>query len=135
MDFAVNLTDVVSGIRERVIRRTGNNDPVFLPLRNELAKLRSEYEQLYELRHLVGRMPAQPATLRAKVGAPLVRVVQRMLFWYTPQIREVADASATFAGTACTAMEQQADLTAALAKRIEELEATVAELRQARTHE
>ena len=77
-------------------------------------------------------MPAQPASLRAKVGAPLVRVVQRMLFWYTPQIREVADAAATFAGTACTAMEKQADLIAALTKRVAELEATIAELRQTR---
>ena len=35
----------------------------------------------------VGDMPPQPPTLRAQVGAVLVKIVQRMLFWYTEQIR------------------------------------------------
>ncbi len=34
----------------------------------------------------VGRMPPSSNTLRARFGAVLVRIVQRMLFWYTPQI-------------------------------------------------
>lgn len=34
----------------------------------------------------VGDMPPQPPTVRAKVGAVLVRVVRRALFWYTEQI-------------------------------------------------
>lgn len=35
---------------------------------------------------LVGKMPPQPPTLRARIGALLVRLVQRTLFWYTPQL-------------------------------------------------
>lgn len=35
----------------------------------------------------VGDMPPQPPTLRGRVGAVLVNVVRRMLFWYTGQIR------------------------------------------------
>ena len=35
----------------------------------------------------VGDMPPQPPTLRAHLGAVLVKIVQRMLFWYTDQIR------------------------------------------------
>lgn len=35
---------------------------------------------------LIGKMPPQPPTFRARVGAVLVRLVRRALFWYTPQI-------------------------------------------------
>src|SRR6478736_3375219 len=46
---------------------------------------------------LVGDMPPQPPTLRGRVGAVLVSIVRRMLFWYTEQIRaqhkRIADAA------------------------------------------
>lgn len=35
----------------------------------------------------IGSMPPQPPGLRGRIGASLVRLVQRALFWYTPQIR------------------------------------------------
>jgi O-antigen chain-terminating methyltransferase len=35
----------------------------------------------------VGDMPPHPPTLRGHVGAVLVKIVQRMLFWFTEQIR------------------------------------------------
>lgn len=34
----------------------------------------------------LGAIPPTPNTLRGRVGAFLVRIVRRMLFWYTPQI-------------------------------------------------
>ena len=34
----------------------------------------------------IGVMPPVPKTLRGRIGSYVVRVVQRMLFWYTPQI-------------------------------------------------
>jgi SAM-dependent methyltransferase len=34
----------------------------------------------------IGVMPPAPNTLRARIGAVLVGIVRRMLFWYTPQI-------------------------------------------------
>ncbi len=34
----------------------------------------------------IGRMPPVSSTWRARVGEVLVRIVRRMLFWYTPQI-------------------------------------------------
>jgi 2-polyprenyl-3-methyl-5-hydroxy-6-metoxy-1,4-benzoquinol methylase len=37
----------------------------------------------------VGRMPPQPATLRAKLGSVLVQVVRRALFWYSAQVNDV----------------------------------------------
>ena len=36
----------------------------------------------------MGGLPPQPATLRGRVGAFFVKIVQRALFWYTPQILE-----------------------------------------------
>ena len=45
----------------------------------------------------VGDMPPQPNTFRARVGAVLVGVMRRALFWYTGQIRtahkNIADAA------------------------------------------
>src|SRR5437016_8302102 len=35
----------------------------------------------------IGDMPPQPPTWRGRVGAVLVNMVRRMLFWYTGQIR------------------------------------------------
>ena len=56
-----------------------------------------ELPDLNVLRHLsdeakimcakIGSMPPQPPSLRGRIGASLVRLVQRALFWYTPQIR------------------------------------------------
>jgi len=34
----------------------------------------------------IGQFPASPPGFRAKIGAVGVRLVRRMLFWYTPQI-------------------------------------------------
>ncbi len=36
----------------------------------------------------IGTQPPQPATLRARLSSILVRLVRRMLFWYTPQITD-----------------------------------------------
>src|ERR1700744_6309643 len=39
--------------------------------------------------HAVGHMPPEPPTLRGQIGASLVRIVRRTLFWYTDQINEI----------------------------------------------
>jgi len=59
--------------------------------RTELAALRNAYARAYGVRRLVGTMPPTPDTLRGRLGKPLVRIVQRMLFWYTPQIHRFQD--------------------------------------------
>ena len=53
---------------------------------DDLAELRRLHDELFSLSSSVGSMPPQPNTLRGRVGARLIRIVQRMLFWYTPQI-------------------------------------------------
>ena len=49
----------------------------------------------------IGDMPPQPPTMRARIGALLVSVVRRALFWYTGQIR-------TFQSTVADAAREQA---------------------------
>ena len=49
-------------------------------------EIRELLRQLDVAASRVGKLPPQPPTFRARVGSALVRIVQRLLFWYTPQI-------------------------------------------------
>src|SRR5207248_8293660 len=49
----------------------------------------------------IGDMPPEPPTVRGKIGAVLVGVVRRALFWYTEQIR-------AFHGSVAHAAREQA---------------------------
>jgi O-antigen chain-terminating methyltransferase len=73
----------------------------------ELASLRSAYDRMYKTRHLVGEMPPSPDTLRARTGRHLVRLVQRCLFWYTPQIRLFQDETTQAMASLCKLVEYQ----------------------------
>lgn len=53
----------------------------------DLLRFRFSYERLFSLRSLVGRNPPNPGTLRARIGVYAVKIVQGLLFWYTPQIQ------------------------------------------------
>jgi O-antigen chain-terminating methyltransferase len=59
-----------------------------------LAALHSSYA-------LVGQLPPEPPTFRGRMGARLVKLIQRLLFWYTPQIVH-------FQYAAMQALEEQA---------------------------
>jgi SAM-dependent methyltransferase len=74
---------------------------------NELALLHGAYKRLYRMRGCIGRMPPAPDTFRARCGALLVRVVQRMLFWYTPQIERVQVELTNTIGSLCRLIEMQ----------------------------
>ena len=52
----------------------------------ETGRLEEWFRAARESAGAVGSMPPRSSSLRARVGAVLVRLVQRMLFWYTPQI-------------------------------------------------
>jgi len=56
------------------------------PASGQWAELRSAIAALKASYALVGQTPPEPPTLRGRLGARLVKVVQRLLFWYTPQI-------------------------------------------------
>src|ERR1035438_9960336 len=108
----MNLRNVVDEIRGRVIREThrrgaSNVTCVALePAQDEVARLIISYEQLYSLRDVVGRMPPSPNSLRAQFGGLGVRIVQRMLFWYTPQVHRFHNATVALAEHVCAAMDR-----------------------------
>jgi len=56
------------------------------PVSGELVELRSAIAALTASYALVGQTPPEPPTFRGRLGARLVKLVQRLLFWYTPQI-------------------------------------------------
>jgi hypothetical protein len=56
---------------------------------NELLRL---IEHARRCSAAIGEQPPQPPTLRARMSAILVRLVRRMLFWYTPQITDFHNA-------------------------------------------
>ena len=64
------------------MERTQANAPPAI----ESAGLRSALSALYSSYGLVGQTPPEPPTFRGRMGARLIKLVQRMLFWYTPQI-------------------------------------------------
>jgi len=56
------------------------------PSAGQLLELRSAIAALNASYALVGQAPPEPPTLRGRIGARFVKLVQRALFWYTPQI-------------------------------------------------
>lgn len=74
---------------------------------NELATFNVAYGRLYEIRNLVGQTPPSPHTFRARMGGRLVGLVQRMLFWYTPQIRRFQNETASVLASARVLIERQ----------------------------
>jgi len=52
----------------------------------ESAETRAALAALSASYGLVGQVPPEPPTWRGRIGGRLVKAVQRLLFWYTPQI-------------------------------------------------
>ena len=93
----------------------------------EFAALRSVLSALHAGYALVGQLPPEPPTFRGRLGARLVKVVQRMLFWYTPQIVH-------FQYSALRALEQQAQILERGERRIRQLEVELGEERARNEH-
>ncbi len=77
-------------------------------VRAALATLKGSYA-------LVGQMPPEPPTWRGRLGAQVVKLVQRLLFWYTPQIVH-------FQYSALRAAEEQAKALETAGQRLRELQ-------------
>jgi len=85
------------------------------PLSVEFAALRSALSTLQASYAMVGRLPPEPPTVRGRIGARLIKLVQRLLFWYTPQIVH-------FQYSALRALEEQAKILERGERRIRQLE-------------
>ncbi len=97
----MNLREVVSAFRREAIeesRRGGSNQ--------DLVRLRVAAGDMRSSSAGIGRMPPNPGTPRGKAGAYLVRLVRRMLFWYTPQIVRFNEAATAFAAQTCVTLEK-----------------------------
>ncbi|MGA3039224.1 MAG: hypothetical protein ABSF54_00385 [Bryobacteraceae bacterium] len=92
------------------------------PLSVDFAALRSALSALHASYAMVGRLPPEPPTVRGRIGARLVKLVQRMLFWYTPQIVH-------FQYSALRALEEQAKILERAERRIRQLESELGEAR------
>ncbi|HEY6392218.1 MAG TPA: class I SAM-dependent methyltransferase [Bryobacteraceae bacterium] len=73
----------------------------------ELEVFRSSCSRLSSIGDSVGRMPPSPNTRRARLGSFLIRIIQRALFWYTPQIVRFQNEVAHALSTGCSLFETQ----------------------------
>jgi len=93
----------------------------------ELAEVRSAIAALNASYALVGQTPPEPPTFRGRIGARLVKLVQRLLFWYTPQIVHFQYSALRGFEAALRTFEQQAgnlgDTRAALGAAVSRAEA------------
>jgi len=71
----------------------------------DLSALDRALERIHRTSALIGTMPPAPATMRGRIGAVLVRTVQRALFWLFPQLNAFHRAVAVFAETQLAWME------------------------------
>ena len=128
----MNVQSKVREISVRVRRQAAERFALTLPNGanerqvSELDALRAAYSRLYQARNAVGQMPPSPNTFRARVGQILVKCVQRMLFWYTPQILRFQNESAAIADCAGNLFELQLAQTAALNRQVQKMRGQIA---------
>jgi hypothetical protein len=96
-----------------------------------LAAFRAAYDRISRLRETVGQMPPSPATVRGAIGKLLVQLMQRCLFWYTPQITRFQNELTNVLDSTGKLMAFQLERAAALERdhgqlRAEQLERTAA---------
>jgi 2-polyprenyl-3-methyl-5-hydroxy-6-metoxy-1,4-benzoquinol methylase len=117
----MNVQQVVKEIHARIESETAPSGSSLAADINELTALKAAYGRLYQIRNLVGQTPPGPNTLRARLGGHFVRLVQRMLFWHTPQIRRVHNEITNALGSACVLIERQFRMIGELRQEIEAL--------------
>jgi SAM-dependent methyltransferase/prefoldin subunit 5 len=78
----------------------------------------------------VGRMPPEPPTVRGRVGAVLVRLVRRALFWYTQQINEFDGKTAEALFHQSQAIGESERMFAGCMQRVEQLSDAVDDFRR-----
>src|ERR1039457_358880 len=102
----------------KLIEQAGTQQPSSV----QLVELRSAIAALTASYAMVGQTPPEPPTFRGRMGARLVKLVQRLLFWYTPQIVH-------FQYSALRATEEQAKILQSAERRIRQLEVELGEER------
>ncbi len=127
------VIEVVAAIHKQVRAQAASYDtPVVLEdWANDLADLHHAYDSVHSARNLVGTRPQLPNSLIGIVAGWVTSIVQRALFWYTPQIRHFQESTARTLGRVCSLEERKYRSFLAMADRIEKLEREVRLLRVA----
>src|SRR5262249_2153260 len=89
---------------------------------NDLSKLHGAYNNAYCARNLVGSVPQLPNTFLGLMARWMIGIAQRMLFWYTPQIRFFNERAASILDRIGVLEDREFRVVLALANRIEKLE-------------
>lgn len=136
MSFRVanpKVIDVVSAIHKRVREQaaTYHAPEVMEEWSTDLARLQTAYNAAHYARNLVGTVPLLPKTFLGVVAGWAVSFAQRILFWYTPQIRSFNEATTSVLNRVCSLEERQFRTFLALADRVEKLERETRLLRAA----
>src|SRR5690242_13798982 len=116
--------DLVAAIHQRVREQAASygTPGVAEDWSNELARLHSAYNTAYCARNLVGTTPQLPNNLTGRVAGWLIAFAQRLLFWYTPQVRYFHEATTTVLNRMCALEERRFQAFLAMSERVEELE-------------
>ncbi len=118
------IIDIVSAIHKRVREHAASYETpaVLEDWSNELNKLHSAYHTAYCARNLVGSVPLLPKTPLGMVAGWIIGIAQRVLVWYTPQIRQFNEATTATLNRVCTLEDLQLRVCVAMAHRLENLE-------------
>jgi SAM-dependent methyltransferase len=120
----VQAINIVSAIHKKVREETASYQlpEVMEDWSNDLARLQSAYNATYCARNLVGSVPQLPNTFTGMVAGWLVGIAQRLLFWYTPQVRYFNEASANTLNRICGLEERNFRVFLAMRERLEKVE-------------
>jgi hypothetical protein len=116
--------DVVAAIHKRVTEQAASYATAVAleDWSNDLSKLHGAYNTVYCARNLVGSVPQLPHNFLGWMGNWIIAAAQRLLFWYTPQIRYFNEATTTTLNRLCALEEREFQTFLAMAERVEALE-------------
>lgn len=129
----VKAIDIVSAIHKKVRDQSVSykTPDAIEEWSNDLARLQSAYNTAYCARNVVGSVPQLPNTFLGFMAGWVIGIAQRMLFWYTPQIRNFNEAATSTLNRVCSLEERKFRVFLAIEDRLEKLERETRLLRAA----
>lgn len=124
MPEPVDVREVMRQIQKRVNQRslwhrTSVSSQPQLPA---IGELKTSVDRLRIRQDLIDALPPSPSTLRGRIGALLVKVVRRGLFWHTARLRD-------FHSALIESFEAQTRAARALSEAVAEQRISLEELR------